>query len=173
MHKKFLKRLQKLIDQSPVLPIDDQSKLIFFSDCHRGYGGHADDFAHNQLLFIRALTHYKKNDYTYIELGDGDELWENKDFERIKDNYRTLFELFQSLHSRNRLYLLWGNHNRRWKRKRKVNKGFATITDDKTGKKKPLFKDLTIHESLLLQYKNEKNKILLLHGHQGDCLNDT
>ncbi|MBS3818029.1 serine/threonine protein phosphatase, partial [bacterium] len=53
------------------------------------------------------------------------------------------------------------------------NKGFATITDDKTGKKKPLFKDLTIHESLLLQYKKEKNKILLLHGHQGDCLNDT
>jgi len=173
LKKTFFKKLQKLEDQSQVIPIDEHSKIIFFSDCHRGYGGHADDFAPNQLLFLRALTYYEKRGYTYIELGDGDELWENKHFERIKENYRTFFELFLKLHSQNRLYLLWGNHNRRWKNQKKVNKEFSKIVDDKTGKKRPLFKDLNIHESLLLQYKNEKNKILLIHGHQGDCLNDT
>jgi len=173
LKKSFFKKLQKLKEKSPIIPVDENSKIIFFSDCHRGCGDHADDFAHNQLVFLRALIHYEKQGYTYIELGDGDELWENKDFERIKESYRTFFELFSKLHSQNRLYFIWGNHNRRWKNQKKVKKEFATIVDDKNEKKKPLFKNLTIHESLLLEYKNEKNKILLIHGHQGDCPNDT
>lgn len=172
MRKKFLKKLQKLVDKSKVIHIDDTSKIIFFSDCHRGYGDHADDFAHNQLIFITALTHYYNKGYTYIELGDGDELWENKDFNRIKENYRTIFEIFDEFHINNRLYYIWGNHNRRWKNQKKVKKEFSNIIDDKTRKKKPIFKNLKVHESLVLQYKNDKNKILVIHGHQGDCLND-
>ena len=78
----FKKRLNKLLEKSETIPIDDNSKLVFFSDCHRGVGGGADDFAHNQLICIAALKHYLKEGFTYIELGDGDELWENKDFER-------------------------------------------------------------------------------------------
>ena len=127
MRKKFLKKLQKLVDKSKVIHIDDTSKIIFFSDCHRSYGDHADDFAHNQLIFITALTHYYNKGYTYIELGDGDELWENKDFNRIKEKYRTIFEIFDEFHINNRLYYIWGNHNRRWKNQKKVKKEFSNI----------------------------------------------
>jgi len=172
LRKNFLKKLEKLVGKSQVIHLDDTSKIILFSDCHRGYGDHADDFAHNQLIFITALTHYYDKGYTYIEIGDGDELWENKDFNRIKENYRTIYELFDNFHQKNWFYYIWGNHNRRWKNQKKVKKDFSNIIDDKTREKKPIFKNLKIHESIVLQYKNDKNKILVAHGHQGDCLND-
>lgn len=50
------------------------SKFVFFSDSHRGNNGFADDFTRNRNMFKHALEHYYENDFTYIELGDGDEL---------------------------------------------------------------------------------------------------
>lgn len=54
-----------------------------FSDCHRGDGSFADDFANNRNIYMHALNQYYKNDFQYIELGDGDELWENLFFKDI------------------------------------------------------------------------------------------
>jgi UDP-2,3-diacylglucosamine pyrophosphatase LpxH len=168
------KRLNKLLEKSETIPIDDNSKLVFFSDCHRGVGGGADDFAHNQLICIAALKHYLKEGFTYIELGDGDELWENKDFERIKATYRTIFQIFDEFQKDGRFYFIWGNHNRRWKSNRKFQKQFKSVIDPKTRNKKQILENVRSHESLVLVYKNdERKKILLVHGHQGELLNDT
>ena len=49
------------------------------SDCHGGNGGHGDDFAHNRIIFIHSLSWYREEGFTYIEVGDGEELWENPD----------------------------------------------------------------------------------------------
>jgi hypothetical protein len=68
--------------RQPIL-FDDSSKFIFFSDCHRGDNSWADNFSPNQLLMFHALTYYYDQGYTYIEVGDGDELWENRDFRTI------------------------------------------------------------------------------------------
>ena len=62
------------------IPFDDTSKLIFFSDCHRGDNSWADEFARNQSLYFFALKNYYDQGFTYIEIGDGDDLYKNKHF---------------------------------------------------------------------------------------------
>jgi hypothetical protein len=62
--KTRIKRLDVLAD----------TKLIIMSDIHRGDGTGSDDFAHNSLLYKCALDYYLENGFTYIELGDAEEL---------------------------------------------------------------------------------------------------
>ncbi|GAH33147.1 unnamed protein product, partial [marine sediment metagenome] len=102
------RKFNKLLEKSETIPIDDNSKMVFFSDCHRGIGDGSDDFAHNQLIYLAALNQYNEQKFTYVELGDGDELWENKDFERIKATYRRFFETFDKFHKENRFYFIKG-----------------------------------------------------------------
>ena len=71
-------KLDKLYSVSPVLPFNNSSRIVIMSDCHRGQGNGADNFLPNSMIFQGALEYYWQNGYTYIELGDGDELWENR-----------------------------------------------------------------------------------------------
>lgn len=71
-------RLQKSFEGALRLPLNPCSKYVLFSDCHRGSGTSNDNFLKNQNLYYAALQHYFIFGYTYIELGDGDELWENR-----------------------------------------------------------------------------------------------
>jgi len=63
--------------------IPPNAKYIVMSDCHRGDGSAADEFAHNSLIYKCALEYYLKEGFTYIELGDAEELWANDAFEQI------------------------------------------------------------------------------------------
>ena len=76
-------RLDSAYKNAKRINFDSNSKLILFSDCHRGDASFADDFANNRNLYFHALGHYYKNNFQYIELGDGDELWENLFFNSI------------------------------------------------------------------------------------------
>jgi hypothetical protein len=58
-----------------VTPFPPDAKFIVMSDCHRGDGSAADEFAHNSLIYKCALEYYLKEGFTYIELGDAEELW--------------------------------------------------------------------------------------------------
>mgnify|MGYP000394021168 CR=1 FL=1 len=69
-------RISKAFEGALKLPLSDNSKYVLFSDCHRGVGTSNDNFLKNQHLYFAALQHYYQNNFTYIELGDGDELWE-------------------------------------------------------------------------------------------------
>ena len=86
------------------------SKYIIFSDHHRGDNSWADDFAHNQVLFFHALSDYLKNGFTYIELGDGDELWENTP-EEVHTAHSHVFWLIRKFLKEDRLQVIWGNHD--------------------------------------------------------------
>jgi len=172
-NKIFHKHIQKLITQSEILKLTKDSKIIIFSDCHRGSGNRADDFFHNQIIFLAAMDFYQNNGFTYIEIGDGDELWENANFELVKERYRSIYEIFDELHRENRFFMLWGNHNRRWKSRKKTDKQLTSIIDEKTGEKKNIFDGISVTESLILKSDNKGVKdILLIHGHQGEILND-
>src|SRR3989339_857352 len=94
------KRLTELFKLSSEKPIafDDSSKFIIFSDCHRGDNDWADDFADNQNIFFHALNYYYNNDFTYIELGDGDELFENRNFRNIRKSYSHIFWLMSEFY---------------------------------------------------------------------------
>ena len=76
-------RITKAYQTARRISYNDESKFIVFSDVHRGDNSFADDFANNRNIYHHALNHYFKNGFTYCELGDGDELWENLDFKSI------------------------------------------------------------------------------------------
>ncbi len=169
----FRKRIDKISKKSGIINIKDTSGIIIFSDCHRGHGDRSDDFFHNQYVFINALKHYKKLGYTYIELGDGDELWENANFRLISERYRNIYQLFDELYSEGKFRFIWGNHNRRWKNRRKFRKQFGRVIDEKSGEEIDLLEGLEAEEAIILRSGGKKsNDILLIHGHQGEILND-
>lgn len=90
------------------ITIDKKSKLIFFSDCHRGDNSYADDFSQNKQVYLHALTNYYNNGFTYFELGDGDELWENRDFATIFNAHKPIYDLLKKFHEEKKIaYDLW------------------------------------------------------------------
>ena len=89
------KRLNKAYNQAKVIDFNDSSKFILFSDCHRGDNSFADDFANNRNIYFHALKHYYAEDFTYCELGDGDELWENLTFKSIFEAHKNVFLLLK------------------------------------------------------------------------------
>ena len=103
--------LNKAYKNAEIVDININSKIIFFSDLHKGDNSYADDFKQNMKIYNHALQNYFEKGYTYIELGDGIELWENKSFAPIYHAHKSTFELLKLFNSKNRLYLLWGNHD--------------------------------------------------------------
>ena len=71
----YLKRISKVFEGAYEIPLYNDSKIVLMSDCHRGAGDWSDNFLKNQNIYFSALMNYYKEGYTYIELGDGDELW--------------------------------------------------------------------------------------------------
>ena len=90
-------RLTRAYKEAKRIPFTNQDKFILFSDCHRGDGSFADDFANNRNIYMHALSHYYKNDFQYIELGDGDELWENLFFKDVLDANKNVFLLLRKM----------------------------------------------------------------------------
>ena len=152
--------LNNALKKAKVLPFDKGSRYILFSDLHKGDNSYADDFAKNMLIYKEALHHYYINDFTYIELGDGIELWENRKIAPIIKSHQVIFDLLKAFHDKNRLHLLYGNHDMIMMYPFMVKKLLGSI-----------FTDLKYDESILLTAKNPKHNILLVHGHQADYMN--
>jgi len=76
-----------------------------FNDCHRGYGSFIDDFANNRNIYSHALNHYYKNGFDYIELGDGNELWEKIFFKDILEANKNVF-LLKKFYLQNKLHII-------------------------------------------------------------------
>ena len=107
----YQKRLDQAFENVPVLPLDDNHKYVVFSDCHRGSGNNNDNFIKNEHLYLAALRHYNRMQYTYVELGDGDELWENRKMEQILEVHNRAFEQLALFYRDDRLYMVYGNHD--------------------------------------------------------------
>ncbi len=151
--------------------INKDSKIIFFSDLHKGDNSYADDFAHNLKIYNYALKAYFKKEFTYIELGDGIELWENKSFEPIYKAHQKTFDLLKLYRKRNRLYLLWGNHDMEFRDPIIVEQIMRTFFIPKNIAAKTELFDLKYQESLLLEIENTDKNIFVMHGHQADYMN--
>jgi UDP-2,3-diacylglucosamine pyrophosphatase LpxH len=166
------KRLTEVLESAVEIPFDDSSKLIFFGDCHRGDNGWSDDLAHNQTLLWYALKRYYEDGFTYVEVGDGDELWENKKFEDIRKAHSHLYWQMSEFHKENRFHLIWGNHNANWKDPKSVEEDLYQFYDERMGKNQPLFDGITVHEGLIFRHSDTGNSIFAVHGHQGGLLSD-
>jgi predicted phosphodiesterase len=166
------KRLTEVLESAAEIAIDETSRIILFSDCHRGDNSWADDFANNQSLFFHALSYYYERGFTYIELGDGDELMENAHFAEIRQAHSDVFWLMREFYLKRRLYLIYGNHDMERQDPRVVRETLYQYRDERTGKVKPLFDGIRVHAGLVLHHQHAGQRILLVHGHQGDPINE-
>ncbi len=165
------KRLTKIYKSSEKIFIDGGSKIILMSDCHRGDASHADSFLNNQNIYFAALEHYFWQNYTYIELGDGDELWENHKLSQIIGVHKDVFWLLSDYYKQGRLYLIFGNHDIVKSKKNYIRN--HSYFDMRAQKYIPLLDNIKVHEGLVLKYDNQSNEIFLIHGHQADFFNST
>jgi hypothetical protein len=165
-----LKRISKVFESADVISFDDSSKIILMSDVHRGDGSWADDFSKNQNLFFAALTHYYNENYTYIEIGDGDELWKNKRLSDIIHVHSDAFWLLSKFFDEGRLYFIFGNHDMVKRNDKFVKSNLYQYFNEQEKKYIPLFENIKVHEGLVLRHKVTEQKILLIHGHQASFL---
>jgi UDP-2,3-diacylglucosamine pyrophosphatase LpxH len=168
---KISKTLDRAFKNAKPIALTKDSKFILFSDLHKGDNSYADDFSHNMSIYKQALQQYYDQNFTYIELGDGVELWENYSFEPIYKAYIEIFDLLKLFQKDDRLHLLWGNHDMVFRNPLTVEKIVRKFFRPKTLKEKVQFFDLEYHESILLHVEEAAKKILLIHGHQADYLN--
>ena len=165
------KRITNAYNTARRISFNDHSKFIIFSDCHRGDNSFADEFANNRNIYFHALQYYFKEGFTYCELGDGDELWENITFQSIFEAHENVFDLLRKFYAENRLYRLLGNHDMVYKNKRFVEKNLFSYFNKVTGKDDPLFPEITFTEGLILKHETTQQEIFMLHGHQADWMN--
>ncbi|MDP4181795.1 MAG: metallophosphoesterase [Bacillota bacterium] len=165
-------RLTQIYNSSDFITFDDNSKFVFFSDCHRGDKSNADNFLKNRDIYLYSLDFYYSNGFTYIELGDGDELWENDRFSTLVRAHTDAYLLLQKFYLDKRLYMIWGNHDIFKSYKNYVKNTLFKYYDLVSQSYKPLFDNIKIHEGLILKYNDIPRRIFVVHGHQGDILND-
>lgn len=139
------KRVERAYERSEKLPLTRFSRYVLFSDCHRGAGTNNDNFLKNQHLFQAAAEYYYKNGFHYIELGDCEELWENRSVELIRNSHTEVYELFGCFQKAGRISRIIGNHD------------------------VVLRKELP--EGIILENREGGRNMLLIHGHQADFFN--
>lgn len=165
-------RLEHAYRNAEQIEIDRGSRIVCMSDCHRGVGNHGDNFLPNQNVFFAALKYYYDRCFTYIELGDGDELWENRKLSKIVDIHSDAFWLMSQFYKCGRFKMLYGNHDCRKKNGKFLQEHCGQYYCESEDCYKELFQEIRAQESILLKDRYSGHEILLLHGHQGDLLND-
>jgi len=179
VHMGFYNRIDKAFKNAPVLNLYRSSRYVLISDCHRGIGTWSDNFLKNQNLYYAALEYYYKNGFTYIELGDGDELWENRKMSQIIEIHEDIFWLLSLFLKEKRLYMIYGNHDM-VKKDTTYTKKHCNACYCKNRKcMEELFGSIVFYEGIILDnYLSVQDakylpKIYLTHGHQADFLNST
>lgn len=166
------KRLNEAYKNAKEIPFDDNSRYIFFSDVHRGDNSMSDEFAHNQSIYYHALEYYYEKEYTYVEVGDGDELWEHAKFNYVRGAHSDVYELLKKFYNSKRFIMLYGNHNIFLKNQYFVEKNLYYYYDEYLQKESSLFPGITVYESIILKHTQTSQEIFVVHGHQGDLIND-
>jgi len=152
-----MRSVNEISQDAPELSFEKGSKFVIFSDLHKGDGNADDGFARNRNIYLHALNHYWSEDYTYIELGDGEDLWKVPNYNVIKDIYPEIMTLRLNFQSAGRLYEFAGNHDLE-----KLDKNWLKAND---------YPVTDIHEGMYLHYGS--HTFFLIHGHQADFFDST
>ena len=198
---KALSELFRNIKEEPgkkgvVLTLRENSRIIVFSDHHRGAKNGADDFMKAEGSYLAALDYYFQHRFQYVSLGDSEELWENT-LASVKKNNSITFEAEKKFILQDRFFKVFGNHDLFWDNSLISSQQLKTIY----GKK------LRVFEGVILEIANNDNRakegnelkkikkpfapwkktkiddddlpvadcpltIFLTHGHQGDASSD-
>ncbi len=138
-------------------------RVVILSDQHKGARDGADDFTLCEPNYLAALDHYEKEGFSYICLGDSEELWENS-LAKVKKYNVATFEAEKKFMLKGRFYKVFGNHDLYWD-----NDPLASWE-----LKKIYGQDVPIYEGMMLQatINGALLEIFCTHGHQGDAQSD-
>jgi predicted phosphodiesterase len=195
---KALSELFRNIKEEPgkkgvILDLKENSRIIVFSDHHRGAKNGADDFMKAETSYLAALDYYFENKFQYISLGDSEELWENT-LMQVKKHNTITFEAEKKFILKDRFFKVFGNHDLYWDNSLIVSQQLKAIY----GKKLRVFEGVILEkdnkEERIQKQKNGETfsflkkkpeaddealpiancpiTIFLTHGHQGDASSD-
>lgn len=167
-----ISRLDRVYKEAERIRFHKGSRFVLMSDCHRGVGNFGDNFLDNSYLMFAALSHYWERHFTYIELGDGDELWENRNMKTIIQTHSHIFWQLSRFYIHGRFHMLYGNHDRVKEKRRFMKQSCEHYYCDSKDAMQELFPGMTAKEGLILEEEKTGNELFLVHGHQGDLLND-
>ena len=142
----IIEKLTKLFEDTAIVDIGDNDRILIISDLHMGNGRKMDDFRHNGTFVQYVLENfYEKTGYQLILNGDIEELHRFSP-KTITLRWKEIYKIFKRFQQRRRLYKLIGNH------------------DYKLSLKKKLPFNIPVIESLKLRYNH--NDLFIFHGHQ-------
>jgi predicted phosphodiesterase len=156
--------LEKPGQKGPVIPFEyEKGKFIIFSDQHKGAKDGADDFREAEPNYLAALEYYHKNDFCFVSMGDGEELWENN-LGKVKKFNQASFDAEKKFISNDHFVKIFGNHDLYWD-----NDPFAWWQLKQIYETK-----LKVYEGAVLtvNINNKPLNIFCTHGHQGDAHSD-
>jgi UDP-2,3-diacylglucosamine pyrophosphatase LpxH len=162
--------VKRVFEKAETVTITNQDRLIFFSDVHRGNNSWADEFAKNEIVYLHALQYYYDQGFTYVELGDGDELLKFKYLEPIRIAHENVYRLLQKFHRKKRLYYIFGNHDIEYRNPDLVHLKLNHLFNQDTEEREILFDDFKAHEGLIFKHQESGLKLFAFHGHQADDL---
>ncbi|GAA0358306.1 hypothetical protein GCM10008932_08760 [Alkalibacterium iburiense] len=166
------KRLTEAYDKAKTLYFDDYSRFVFMSDAHRGDGSVSDEFLRNRNLFMHAINEYYENNYTFIEVGDGEELLEYSNLNHIKNAHADIYEGIKKLYDEGRYIRIYGNHDIYLDNPKFIEKYLHTNYDEYTEEYFDFLKGIEPLEAVVLRHRKTSQELFVLHGHQGDAPND-
>lgn len=159
IHMNYYERqIGRAFKHAKIISCESYPKMVFFSDCHRGNGTWNDSFLHNKTLYQAAIDHYWKEGFAYVEIGDGDELWENRCFGQIYEIHSDVFKQLERFQNEGRIFMIFGNHDRA------KSKRSAYPAQDRFAP--------TYYEALVIKIPKGNKDLCLIHGHQADFFND-
>lgn len=166
------RRLTEAYEEARVVDFDDTARLVFMCDAHRGDGSLADEFTRNENTVVHALGYYFEGGYTYVELGDGDELWEYPDLRSVRYAHRRVYDAMRRFHQQDRFIRVWGNHDNALRSQAYVERHLYSVWDQRTHEQRDLFPGLKPSEAVVFRHSPTGLELLAVHGHQGDFVND-
>ena len=149
----YQKSILKTFKESPLKEINDNSKIVIFSDQHRGSGDHTDDFKkENEITYLKALDYYSEEKAFIILNGDIEELAKYELMDCLNAHPKT-YSTERDIFLKGNLLKLDGNHE-----------GYL---QGKSSKELNLyFPGIVIHPGVKLKYK-DRGYIFIFRGHQG------
>ncbi len=151
-HAHAMRRLDRLLRESTVVPCERDDRFVIFSDLHLGDGSSRDEFVHNTALFRTVLSeHYLRRRFKLVLNGDVEDLYKFS-LRAVMEHCGDLYQLFDAFLRTTALYKIVGNH------------------DADLAARNASFQRLPLYRALRLRFAEQD--LLLLHGHQAGFLPD-
>jgi UDP-2,3-diacylglucosamine pyrophosphatase LpxH len=150
------KRLDNHRDRAAKIPFNlETGKCVVFCDAHKWDRSKVDFFKYNEQLYYRLLDYYYELKFILILNGDIEEGM-GSTLKEVTNKYPKTFEKEKKFVNRGDYYRVYGNHDHDWK-------------DEQVRIKylEPKLGSIDVYPALKIG-----EKILILHGHEGDLMAD-